>query len=140
MRERVLNSIQLRGASTITSIHVICSYLLKPRTSKNDPKPAETTRNQPKQPKNIAKRPKATQNFEIKEIWNFPLVFVFRISSPNAQIQAFWAKKYQLSNLSMKFSMYPISKVVISNLTFVFQNVEHKFPILDIFGQKILTF
>ena len=40
----------------------------------------------------------------------------------------------------MKFPLYPISKVLISNLTFVFQNVEPKYPILGVLGQKVLTF
>ena len=105
------------------------------------------TRNQPKRPKasrndprKIAKRPETTENCEIGEIRNFPLVFVFRISSPNAQIQAFWAEKYQLSNLLRKFSGQPISKVLISNLAFVFQNFEPKCLILAILGQKNVNF
>ena len=43
-------------------------YLLKPGTSQNDPR-------------KIAKRPKTIQNFEIREICNFVLVFVLQISS-----------------------------------------------------------
>ena len=43
-------------------------YLLKPGTSQNDPR-------------KIAKRPKMIQNFEIREICNFLLVFVLQISS-----------------------------------------------------------
>ena len=43
-------------------------YLLKPGTSQNDPR-------------KIAKRPKTIQNFEIREICNFLLVFVLQISS-----------------------------------------------------------
>ena len=39
-----------------------------------------------------------------------------------------------------KFRMYPLSKVTISNLTFVFQNFEHKCPIIGILGQKVSTF
>ena len=39
-----------------------------------------------------------------------------------------------------KFRLYPISKVMISNLTFVFQNFEHKSPNLGILSQKVLTF
>ena len=121
--------------------------LKQPETSQNEPKPVKTSRNHPKRsktsrndPRKIAKQPETTQNFEIGEIWNFLLVFVFRISCPNAQIQAFWAKKYQLSNLLTKFSVYPISKVLISNLAFVSQNVELKCPILGILGQKVLPF
>ena len=40
------------------------------------------------------------------------------------KFRPFGAKKYQLSNLLMKFSVYPISKVPISNLAFVLQNFE----------------
>ena len=43
-------------------------YLLKPGPSQNDPR-------------KIAKRPKTIQNFEIREICNFLLVFVLQISS-----------------------------------------------------------
>ena len=39
-----------------------------------------------------------------------------------------------------KFRLYPISKVMISNLTFVFQNCEHKCPNFGILRQKVLTF
>ena len=35
-----------------------------------------------------------------------------------------------------KFCMYPILKVLISNLTFVFENVELKSPNLGILSQK----
>ena len=55
--------------------------------------------NQLKRLKKIAKQPETTSIFKIREIWNFLLVYVFQISSTNAQIWAFWAKKYQLSNL-----------------------------------------
>ena len=61
--------------------------------TQNKPKQLETTQNQPKRPKKIAKQPETTQSFKIGEIWNFLLAFIFKTSSPNAQIWAFWAKK-----------------------------------------------
>ena len=39
-----------------------------------------------------------------------------------------------------KFRMYPLFKVMVSNLIIAFQNFEHKYPILGIFGEKVLTF
>ena len=37
-----------------------------------------------------------------------------------------------------KFCLYTISKVLISNLTLVFKNVEPKYPNLDILGEKVV--
>ena len=81
-----------------------------------------------------------TQNFKVGEIWNFLLTFVFQILGPNAEICVFWVKKYQLSNLLTKFCLYAISKVLISNLTLIFENLESKCRNLGILGQKVLTF
>ena len=61
--------------------------------TRKDPKRAETSRNHSKWLKKIAKRLETTQNLKIEEIWNLILAFVFQISSPNAQISAFWDKK-----------------------------------------------
>ena len=105
--------------------------------TRKEPKPAKTTRNQPKRTKKIAKCPKTTKNFKINEIWNFLLTLVFQTSGPNAQIWLFWAKKYQLSNLSTKFCMYPISNELISNLTLVFENFESKSPNMGTLRQKV---
>ena len=106
---------------------ILAAYLLKPGTSKNDLKKLQ---NDPRRP-NILKSGK----FGIFHQFSF-----FRISSQNAQFQAFWAKKYHLSNLLPKFSMFAISKVLISNLTFVSQNYEPKCPSLGILGQKKINF
>ena len=97
-----------------------CPYLLKPGTSRNDPKKCETT-----------------QNFKIGEIWNFLLAFVLQTLSPNAQIWIFSINKYQLSNRSTIFCLYFISKVLISNLALFFENFEPKF---GHFGSKGITF
>ena len=119
-------------------------YLLKFGTSQNQPKPVETSRNGSKRakttsPKN-SKQPKTTQNFKSGEIWNFLLAFVFQISSPNGQIWVFWIKKYQLSNLLTIFFLYPILKMLISNLTIFFKKFEPKCPNFEILGQKVSTF
>ena len=58
----------------------------RPAISQNDLKKCETIRNDP-----------ILQNWEL---WIFLLVFVFQISTPNAQIWAFWDKKYWLFNLT----------------------------------------
>ena len=80
------------------------------------------------------------QNFKIGEMWDFLQVFVLQTSSPNVQIWLTWGKKYQLSNLSTKFCLYFISKMLISNLTLVLESFEPKYPKLGILGQKLLTF
>ena len=69
--------------------------------TQNDPKSAKTNRNKPKRPK------KNCKTIESKTY------------CPNAQIWVFWAKKYQLSILSRKFRMFPVSNVLISSLTLV---------------------
>ena len=69
--------------------------------TQNDPKSAKTNRNKPKRPK------KNCKTIESKTY------------CPNAQIWLFWAKKYQLSILSRKFRMFPVSNVLISSLTLV---------------------
>ena len=51
--------------------------------SQKDPKPAETT-----------------QNYKTGKIYNFLLDIDFQIWNPNAQIWAFSAKKFWLSNLN----------------------------------------
>ena len=60
----------------------LTQYLLKPRTSQNEPKPLETTRK-------TAKRSETTQTFKIVEIWNFLIAFFFQILSPNAHMLIF---------------------------------------------------
>ena len=86
----------------------------------------------------IAKRPEKNQNFKIGEICNFLPAFAVQVLSPNAQSQPFWAKIYQLSNLLAKFCLYPISKVLIENLTFIFENLEPKFGHFESKGFKFL--
>ena len=83
------------------------------KTSQNNPKLPETTQKQPKRPKKLEKWPKTTQNFEIEEILEF--LTSFRFSS-----LGLWSKKYQVFRLLTKSRKYPISKVLISNLEFIF--------------------
>ena len=61
------------------------AYLLKPGTSRNQPKPTKVTQK-------IAKRRKATPNFKIGEICDFLQAFVIKILSSNTQIWAFGSK------------------------------------------------
>ena len=114
-------------------------YLLKPGRSQNDPKPAKPTLNQPKRPKKFAKRPETTQHFKIEELWNFLLVFTFEISTPNAQIWAFWAIKSELSNRN---EIVHVSYFEDTDFKFDigFENFEPKCSNLGILRQKISTF
>ena len=70
------------------SYEVWFPYLRKPGTTQNQPKWAETSQNNPKPTKTttkkIAKWSEIIQHFETGEIWNFLLIFIFQISSPNA--------------------------------------------------------
>ena len=81
--------------STSTSIiksSLLKSYLLKPRTSRNDPKPAKTSRNQPKPAKTTQKTCETTRNDSKFQNWGklkFSNSFRFQTSSTNAQIWVF---------------------------------------------------
>ena len=117
-------------------------YLLKPRTSQNELKPAETTQNHPRQlqtsrnnPQN-SDRPKTSKNFKIGEI----LAFVFKTLRPNAQIWVFLAKMCQISNFLRKFCLYFILEVLISNMTLFFKIFRPKCLNFDVLGQKVPTF
>ena len=61
----------------------------------------------------------------------------------------FWAQRPKFGHFGLKlinvliltkFPLYPISQVLISNLTFVFQNFEPKCPNVGLLVQKVLTF
>ena len=116
------------------------SYLLKPVTSQ----------------KNFLKRPETTQNFEIREIKFLAQMSKFRSFGPksinflifqhvpyfeSADLKSgicfpkFWAQMPNFGHsgsksinflILTKFPLYPVSKVLISNLTFVFQDFEPK--------------
>ena len=103
----------------------------------NDPKPAKMTQNQPIRPKKIAKQPGTTQNFEIRIIFNQLLLFSLRVQV--SKFGRFGSKSINFLILT-KFCVYSISKILISNLTFVFERFQPKFPNLGIMGQKVLIF
>ena len=102
----------------------------RPETSQNDPKLANTTKKNCETTRNNPK----FQNSD-----NFQLAFVFQSSSQSVQIWAFWVKSINFLILT-KFCLYSISKILISNLTFVFESFQSKFPNLGIMGQKVLIF
>ena len=52
----------------------------------------------------------------------------------------FGSKKINFLILLVKFCINPISNVLISNLTLVFENFEPKSPNVGILGQKVSTF
>ena len=119
-------------------------YLLKLGINQN-PKPAKMSQNQPKQPKMISEsyeRPETFQNFKIGEISNFLLAFKFGIGfqkfwSQMAKSGYFGPKSINVLILT-KFRMCTTLNVLISNLTFVFKNFEHKFPNCSIKKSQIL--
>ena len=87
--------------------------------SQNDPKPAETT-------KKILRNDPKFQN------WG-------NLEAQMPKSRHFGPKIINFLILT-KFRMYPILKVLISNLTFVFESFEPKSPNLGTLGQKVLTF
>ena len=62
----------------------------------NESKRPETTKASQNDPKTMERN----QNFKIRKIWNFLLVFVCQILSPDAQMWVFLPKKYRLFNVS----------------------------------------
>ena len=84
----------------------------RPETSQNDTKLANTTKKNCETTRNNPK----FQNSD-----NFQLAFVFQSSSQSVQIWAFWVKSINFLILT-KFCLYSISKILISNLTFVFES------------------
>ena len=111
----------------------ILSYLPKPRTSQNKPKPAEITKTK------LRKDPKQSKISKLGKFGIFYFSF-FKFLAQILKFRHFGAEKYQFSNHLTKFCLYSISKGLISNLTFVFQNLEPKCPNLGILHQKVLTF
>ena len=90
--------------------------------------------NDPKKFRNDPKRPK-TSKLGKSGIFYQLLFFKFWAQMP--KFEHFWPKSINLLILT-KFPMYPISKVLISNLSFVFKNVEPKSLNLGILGQRVL--
>ena len=109
-------------------------YLLKLGTNQN-PQPAKMSQNQLKQPKMISEsyeRPQTFQNFKIGEISHLLLAFKFDIG-----FQKFWSQMPKSGYFGpksinvlilTKFRMCTTLNVLISSLTFVFKNFEHKSP------------
>ena len=85
---------------------------------------------------NDLKRPKISK-FRKSGIFYWLLFFKFQAQIP--KFGHFGPKKYLLSNLHEIF-MYPISNVLISNLTLLFEDVEPKSPNMGILRQKVSTF
>ena len=118
--------------------------------SRNQLRQPETSRNDPQK---IAKRPKTTQNFKSGEIWNFYEIFLkayfedadFKSDNSFRKFRTYVPKFRHFGPKSinflilMKFRIFPILNVLISNLALVFENVEPKFPNMGIFGQKAST-
>ena len=118
-------------------------YLLKPRTSQNQPKRHDTTsRNDLKPAKTTLKNCETTQSDPEFQHWrnlefSTSLGFSnFKPKCPNLRISG---KKYQLSNLSTKFCLHLISKVLIST-DIVIQKLGAKCPNLSMWHQKVSTF
>lgn len=100
-------------------------------------------RNEPKQPEtspNDQKNCETTQNFNIREIWNFLLAFFFQTLNPNAKFGYFGERSIKLFNLLTKFCLYFILKMLIWNLTLFFESFKPKCLYLGILGQKVSCF
>ena len=108
-----------------------------PKTSQNEtknvPKPPKTSLNNPKNLQIDPKSPK-TSKLGRSRIFCQLLFFTLRTQMPK-----FWYFGSISINFLIltKFCMYPISNVLTSNLTLVFENFGPKSPNLGIFGQKI---
>ena len=119
-----------RGWNNYKTIEQTLTYSLKPRTSQNKPKLAETAINQPKRQKKSCKTTPNNQKFQSWGNLKFSACFHF---------SNFGAKRINFLILT-KFCMYPILNVLISNLLFGFEKLEPKGSNLDILDQKVLTF
>ena len=93
------------------------TYLLKLGTGQNDPKPAKTSQNDPKKLRNDLKRAKISK---LKKL-EFFTSFRFSNFEPKGLNLCVLGQEYQLSNPSTKLCLYSISKMLISNLTLVFE-------------------
>ena len=96
----------------------------RPKLTKiwNEPKPTKTSQNNPKPEKATPKNCETTRNEPNFQNWRnleFSISFRFSNFEPKSPNLGFWAKKYQLSNIPR--CLHPISKVVISNLTLLFE-------------------
>ena len=108
----------------------------------NKPKRPETSRNKPKRTKTPPPKKKCetTRNDpKLQKCENLEFFTDFQILIPYAQICHFGPKSIIFLILT-KFCMCPILKVLISNLTFVFKNLEPKSKHLGILGQKVSIF
>ena len=94
--------------------------LKRPETSRNNWKPVKTT------PQNV-KRPETTRNFKIGKSRIFYQLSFFKFQAQMPK---------QRSNLLMRFYLYPILKVLISNLSLLFKNFEPKYPNLVFWVKK----
>ena len=122
----------------------------RPETSQNDskhqPKRAETSQNDSKhQPK----RPETSRNDKKKLRNNLQRP---KISKLGKSVISYWLLFFQTSKFGYfgsisinfliitKYYRQPISKVLVSNLTLVFEIFESKRPNLGILGQKVASF
>ena len=147
------------------------SYLLKHGTNRKGPKPPKTSQKEVKRhetSRNKLKRlrynPKRSKITELGKIWNFLLVFLSQVFSPDHQISAFWVENHKFSSILTKFRLYLFQRCwekryelsnlnqilhvlyfvsasfKLPNLKFFCQNFEPKSPDLSNLGQKVLTF
>ena len=108
-----------------------------PKTSqketKNVPKPPKTNLNKPK---NLQIDPKSPEISKLGRSRIFCQLLFFTLWAHMPKFGYFGSISINFLILT-KFCMYPISKVLISNLTLVFENFGLKCPNLGIFGQKL---
>ena len=137
------------------------SYFHALTKTENEPKRPKTNQNKPKPVKTTSKKCKTTQDHpKFQNLGNLEYSTSFYFSNFGPKCSKFGILDenlyYRISNLLTKLCMHPISKVLISNRTLVFENFEPKcgdfkseiicrkfwarMSNLNILGQKVLTF
>ena len=99
-----------------------------PKKTWNQPKRAETSRNDPKPAETKPKGADCKCDILSRKVW-----------AQTSKFGRFGPKGINFLILT-KFCLYRISKVLISNQTFVFKNFNSKSPIFGVFGSKKSTF
>ena len=108
------------------------TYLVKLRTGQNESKLPKSNRNDPQKLRSDVKRAK------ISELKNLEFFTSFRFSNfePKCPNLGILDQEYQLPNISTNFCLYSISKMLISNMTLVFEKFLPKYPSLSILVKK----
>ena len=110
--------------------------MLKPGTSQNDQKPAETSRNERKQPPKMRNDPKRPKTSKMRKSWIFYWLSNFDPICPNL---AFWAKKHYFFNLN-KILHVPYFEGADFKSDICFQKFGAQIKTFGYFGPKSINF